>query len=249
MAASCHKCRQATPHQGDSWCVACCAHEALAKELAENWGSVGSRAIASDILVSGLRQIRAVRRLGLAGAGGNRALAAQAGVSRTPAEASIRPPEPLLPPSGAAVKAEVPSEEESEDQEESSEEEAPAPAAAAKSLARERSPILRSRGSGDRRERGGEGAPAVEPKEKRPREDERRSEKRDRRSEKEERHRERDHKDHRKDSEREYKKKKRSKRGGAKHQRLYRANLDPYKRFHHRRAEGYWDEHHTSFGP
>lgn len=33
-----------------------------------------------------------------------------------------------------------------------------------------------------------------------------------------------------------------SHRGGAKHQRLYRAAEDPFKRFHQQRPEGYWDQ-------
>ena len=243
MAVNCHKCKQASPHQGDSWCLACCAHEALGKELAEVWGTAGSRAIASDILVSGLRQIRAARRLGLAGAGSGRAsVSAQAGVSRTPAGAE-RPPEPAGPPPGQSVKAEVASEEESGEFEESSEEEG-APAATPKSSARDRSPILRQRSTTEVRERGGEGGPSTDSKGRRSLVEEEEREKKDRkrgRSEKEPR--ERHHKEHKK----EHKKRKKTHRGGTKHQRLYRANSDPYRRFHHKRAEGYWDEHHLSF--
>ena len=243
MAASCHKCKQATPHQGDSWCLACCAHEALGKELAETWGSVGSRAVAADLLVSGLRQIRAVRRLGLAGAGSGRASAgAQAGVSRTPA-GSARPPEPLGPPPSQGVKAEPPSEEESEEAEESSEEEG-APAATAKSQARDRSPILRQRSSTDVRGRRAGGEPAAEDRGEREREDKDKYGKKEKRRERSEK-RPRDQQ--RKDQKKESKKRRKSHRGGAKHQRLYRANEDPYRSFHHKRAEGFWDEHHSSF--
>ena len=243
MAVNCHKCKQAAPHQGDSWCLACCAHEALGKELAEAWGTAGSRAIASDLLVSSLRQIRAVRRLGLAGAGSSRASAgAQAGVSRTPA-GSERPPEPLGPPPSHTVKAEPPSEEESEDAEESSEEEG-APAATAKSSARERSPILRQRSSTDVRGRGAGGEVSADDRGERQKEDKEKYGKKERKRERsEKRPRENQKKEHKKDS----KRKRKSHRGGAKHQRLYRANEDPYRRFHHKRAEGFWDEHHSSF--
>lgn len=242
MAASCHKCKQAEPHQGDSWCVACCAHEALGKELAENWGSSGSRSIAADILVSGLRQTRAARRLGLAGAGSGRASAgAQAGVSRTPA-GPVRPPEPVGPPPGRSVKSELASEEESEEGEESSEEET-APAASAKSLVKERSPIARHRSAGSQRDRGEGGAARAEHRDKHHRGEEERSSRKERKEDRgEKRPREEREKDSKKD-----KKRKKHHRGGAKHQRLYRANTDPFRRFHHKRAEGYWDEHHASF--
>lgn len=66
---SCNKCRQAARHQSDSWCLGCAAWEQVGAELSSSWNSPGARLIATDLLVSTLRQIRAVRRLGQAGAG------------------------------------------------------------------------------------------------------------------------------------------------------------------------------------
>eukprot|EP00435_Cladocopium_sp_Y103_P048322 s489_g14.t1 len=60
------------PHLGDSWCLACTAVEAITGELKAGWGAAGTRAVAADLLVSATRQIRALRRLGIAGAGKSR---------------------------------------------------------------------------------------------------------------------------------------------------------------------------------
>ena len=69
MALRCNKCGQDSPHLGDSWCLACSALEALTGELRCGWGSPGSRAIATDLITSAVRQVRALRRIGIAGAG------------------------------------------------------------------------------------------------------------------------------------------------------------------------------------
>ena len=84
----CNKCRQWEPHLGDSWCLGCSAVEALNGERA-GWGIGGSRQVAHDILTSAVRQLRALRRLGLAtgaaqGAGSRRAPEEGAGERRAP---------------------------------------------------------------------------------------------------------------------------------------------------------------------
>ena len=73
MSLSCNRCKQAPPHLSDSWCLACTAVEALGAELQANWGQVGARAVAHDLLCSAVRQIRALRRISTAGAGSSRA--------------------------------------------------------------------------------------------------------------------------------------------------------------------------------
>lgn len=239
---TCQKCKQAAPHQGDSWCLACCAHEALGKELSENWGTAGSRSIAADIIVSGLRQVRASRRLGLAGAGSGRASAGPHGISR-PGAGTLRPAEPVGPPPGQNVKAELASEEESEEGEESSEEEG-VPAATPKVLPRERSPIARQRSATGHRDREQGRDHRGDSQGRHKREEEDRTERKEKKGDRGEK---RPREEREKDTKRDQKKRKRHHRGGSKHQRLYRANADPYRRFHHKRAEGYWDEHHASF--
>ena len=77
MAVRCNKCGQDSPHLSDSWCLSCAAVEALAGDVRCAWGISGwhtSRAVATDIITSSVRQVRAIRRLGLAGAGRARAL-------------------------------------------------------------------------------------------------------------------------------------------------------------------------------
>ena len=67
--SKCNRCHQAYGFQGDSWCIACAAWEQLGSELNLQWGTPSSREIATDLLVSGVRQIRALRRVSLGGAG------------------------------------------------------------------------------------------------------------------------------------------------------------------------------------
>ena len=73
MSNLCNKCRQSEAYQGDSWCLGCSSLEALGVELKENWGVAGSRAVATDLLTSVVRQVRALRRLGNSTAGETRA--------------------------------------------------------------------------------------------------------------------------------------------------------------------------------
>lgn len=171
---SCHKCRQAVPHESDSWCLGCSAVEALSLELRNIWGSPGSRSVATDIVCSSLRQVRALRRLGLGG------LAAVLVVTKVNS--------PNIP----QVKRDfVPG------------------------VIGER---RRTRRKGD------EGA--VGTRQVLFQESSRKKEDRE---------------------PKEHGGKRRSHRGGAKHQRLYRAAEDPYRRYHQKRPEGYWDQPFTDF--
>ena len=259
---SCHKCRQALPHESDSWCLGCSAAEALSLELRNIWGSPGTRAIATDLICSCLRQVRALRRLGVGGAGVS--LASPAASDTPVAPGSLRPPEPAIGPKrkvpepipAAAPEAEV-KQELKEDSEESEEEstsgEDQQVGTAAKSKAE---PLPRRRSGGhqavDRAEH--QQAPEGEARLKS------RSRKRDKGertvSEKKDRtERKRRRSGHHSSSwrgrspgktegrsRREGSGRRKSHRGGAKHQRLYRAAEDPFKRFHQQRPEGYWDQ-------
>ena len=271
---SCHKCRQAVPHESDSWCLGCSATEALSQELRNIWGSTGSRAVATDLVVSALRQVRALRRLGLGGAGSSGAPPLLTG--------SLPPPEPAEPPkkkesAQAAVSApagtEVKEEEAAEDSEGSEEEESTSKEAAPvgacpKSKAESAAPLPRRRSGGESKEKDLEESRRRESKEGRDKTGRSRSERkqrdksrRERRSShKEKKGRRREGEGHgssswrpRPGAEEEGHRqdnrvgRKRVHRGGSRHQRLYRAVDDPYKRFHQQRPEGYWDQPLTSF--
>ena len=137
MATRCNKCGQADPHQSDSWCLACSALEAIDSELRSGWGTAGTRALATDLLASAVRQIRAARRLGLAGAGKGRARtpdgADRGRASKGQPREEVPPPPPVpekaapdtsLAAAGEAVKRESPEPPaDSEYSEESEEEE------------------------------------------------------------------------------------------------------------------------------
>ena len=267
--SACNKCRQEPGHLGDSWCLCCSAVEALSGELRANWGGAGTRKVAADILSSAVRQLRALRRLGLAGAGSGQARREVAGESRaTTPRGEV--PEPELPPKaeaalgggeGAArgVKEEDKGEhtdlESQEEEEEESDEEEPEPAAPAAAPKRkaeheDRSPLSRRRlhslppppspppsvGRGEReRERSRH----------RDRSAERRRERRERRceeAEEENRHRPRES-----GTKKKKKKKNKTHRAGSKHQRLYRAESNPYQRLHYKPPGSYWDQGPSHF--
>ncbi len=138
------KCRQSTPLEGDSWCGACTAWEALGRDLSAHWDSTGCRQVASDLVINCVRQVRALRNLGaglnrvgvvVRGAEGSRATAAGGTRARSVApETSAKAPSPALvrealprrpPPPPGPVKAEL--SEQELDLEESEEEETEAP--------------------------------------------------------------------------------------------------------------------------
>ncbi len=143
------KCRQVDALEGDTWCLGCSAWEALGRELTGHWSVPGARLLASDLVVSCTRQVRAIRGFsaGLAqrseassGAGGDRASAglttAAKSLPRAPSGTRKLPTPPPAPP----CKAEESYDEDEVEETEGSEEEAGAPG-----------PVAPLGGSGDRR--------------------------------------------------------------------------------------------------
>ena len=256
----CQKCGQAPPHLGDSWCISCTSTEALAAELRAGWGQQGGfRAVVGDLLISTVRQVRALRRLSVGAgnspaplerAGTDRALpgAAERDQSAAPSHRAPAPPKPPSPPRTSVKEEEGPSEESGEDDSDSEgsgektaeekevEKSPPAtvpkglPGAFAKSKAsREKSSSLPRKRKSPGRERGR----GREGKASR-RDPEDSSPKRERKPHRreEDRHREK----------RESKEKhKKTRRAGSRHQRLWRAKERPFQRFHHRQPDSFWD--------
>ena len=270
----CNKCGQAEPHLSDSWCLGCAALEALNGELRLGWGAAGSRALAHDVLSTAVRQVRALRRLGIAGAGKGRALTPERGASQVcapppaprapappPAETEREPKDtrgegesaPAASESVRAVKEEQAAEESgseyTEDDEETEEEEfcesglKPAPKASAESQDRPEIPRRRTverpegRDRDDRRTR--------EPSRHRERRGEREEERhRDRRSEYPHHGRGRSRTPRGDRPKRKDKKRKRKRphhRGGSRHQKVWKAAEDPYRRFHYQQPGSFWD--------
>ena len=62
-AHSCNKCKTAPAAEGDSWCTGCTSWEFIGRELGGSWDSSGARLLASDLVVTTARQIRALRSL------------------------------------------------------------------------------------------------------------------------------------------------------------------------------------------
>lgn len=254
--AQCNKCQNAPPHGSDSWCLSCACHEQLGIELKGAWGSGGSRSVASDLIASCLRQVRALRRLGLAAGSG----------SVKPAEPPGPPPGfGAAPPSGApapskpratskASGAKSVKEEDDEADEESTEgsesEEPERDEVATTPKARAVPPSThkgeeRSRGRSSRRVREHRRREEAPSSGHRDREGHRRSRSR---GEREELPRRRS-KDERRSGEHVRSGRRRRRpghRGGSRHQRLYRAEEDPYKRFHLKQPDSFWDQEHFS---
>ena len=277
MALRCNRCGQDEPHLGDSWCLACSATEAINGELRSGWGNPGSRSVATDILVSATRQLRALRRLGIAGAGRGRPSIPEGAGPRAPPVASGPKPEPRASPAAAGprepshpppgrdpepdppqgdkkVKEEkAPSEgsdysegEESETQVD--DKEVPlehsglkaVPKKEAKSVSRSEIPRRRTHERSDaerdrsrHRSRASSHRHHETRREHRPRDEEH------------SRRRRRSRSRHRSNQEAKPKRKRRNRpghRGGGKHQRLYRAASDPFKRLHYKKPDEFWDQ-------
>ena len=275
MSLRCNRCGQEEPHLGDSWCLACSASEAIVGELRSAWGSAGSRSLASDLLVSATRQIRALRRLGIAGAGRGRPSVPEGAAPRAspkqPERSASRPPqaalpEPPPPPPRAAekrapvedervkreeVSREASDESEGEESEPRAEDEvvqaeASGLKAAPKSTARSsnRSEIPRRRTHErpeEEPERGADSHRASSHRESHRHRSRDRRERGDReRRDRSRSRRRRPHPPH-EGKPRKRKKNRPGHRGGSKHQRLYRAADDPFKRFHYKKPEEFWD--------
>lgn len=110
---ACAKCRNCPAAEGDSWCLGCTGWEAVGRELTAAWDSSGARRLASDLVVSCCRQVRALRSVT---AGLSREVAQPSGAGLRPARGSSRPapeqerrersrprvPEPDIPPRSRA---------------------------------------------------------------------------------------------------------------------------------------------------
>lgn len=57
----CHKCHQSPAADGESWCLGCAGWEALGRELCSPWPADGARKLASDLVISCVRQVRGLR--------------------------------------------------------------------------------------------------------------------------------------------------------------------------------------------
>ena len=60
----CNRCGQVQPSSGDTWCAGCTAWEATSRELRGSWDQSGCRALAADLVINCVRQVRALRSLG-----------------------------------------------------------------------------------------------------------------------------------------------------------------------------------------
>ena len=239
MPPPCNRCRQCPPAEGDSWCLGCTGWEALGRDLAGTWDSAGCRSIAADLVISCVRQVRALRSLGAglsrapsrgggAGtyreplAGGNRARSEAP--ATTPKSAGAHPRESLPrrrsdPPPPPPIKSEESDHEEGEEEE--TEEE----------VGEEEVPISSHRAlpDGHRPPPEPEGPPPGRARESKAPADRDRAGRRERHSDRHSRG-ERD-----RDRTRSGKR-----RAGRKHQRLYRLAEDPSLRVHRKPGEDFW---------
>lgn len=210
----CAKCRQIGASEGDSWCTGCTAWDFVGRELTASWDSPGARALASDIILGAGRQIRALRSL-------SAGLARQAPVSGTVPEPSVPPKgrselprrRSLAPPPPAPKEEDLSVEE--EETEEESEQREPTPEARGNRGRDPKPPEPDDPPSGHRSRRSGAGTSRVS---------------HDHQSSS---HRERSDRGSRRHSGR--------RRGGRKHQRLYRLADDPNKLVHRRPGQDFWE--------
>ena len=268
MSARCNKCGQGEPHLGDSWCLGCSACEALVGELKCSWGNQGTRALATDILSTAVRQVRALRRRGIAGAGkvrasspsgaGPRASERASSAARRETPPAAEPPpavearqrsEPRAP--AAEVKAELPDREPSQDaseyeytDDEDEQEEREEGDSGLRAVPKAPPPPKPERSEIPRRR---SVAPLPDTSRGRSVHHRTRSEHHRDRRERDERHstRGRSRSRGRRDSGREPGKRRRRRRpghrGGSKHQKVWKAAQDPYRRFHSRQPDTFWD--------
>lgn len=258
MPLVCNKCGSAPPFGGDSWCLGCSCHEQLSLELKGAWGSQGSRAIATDLIASCLRQVRALRRLGI-GAGSGAAkppeppgpppVLREAAVERSASKAvSHRDRREGGPPE---VKKEVEDDEDhSQESYESEEEEdekrsekattpkaKAGPSGSAEVRHRDDGSERGSRRHHDHRARDSSGV--------RRGADTGRSRSPISREELP-RRRSRTGRHHTRGSEQGHRRRRfrPGHRGGSRHQKFGRAQTDPYRRFHHQQPDSFWDQDH-----
>ncbi len=234
MPPVCAKCRQSTPLEGDSWCAACSAWEALGRDLSATWELQGCRTLASDLVVNCVRQVRALRNLGagltrpapLVGdsggshhpeAGTSRARSEVPGLSAKAASKAgpLRAELPRRRSSEARAVKDERSEGDEDDEEEAEESEELPPSPVHRPIPdkHQKPPEPDHSPPTDRRREGGR---------KRDRENEGPREKREKVSGRDRRRRRGGH------------------RAGRKHQRLYRLAVDPTLPIHRKPSEDFW---------
>ncbi len=216
---SCNKCKTAQAAEGDSWCTACTAWEFIGRELGGSWDSNGARLLASDLVVTTARQIRALRSLS-AGLARQAPSHPPAGESRAKG-ASVAAERDSLPRRRSSVPPPPPSAKEEElseevDLEESEEE--------------DESPDHRPLEGGSRRPPEPEGPPPSRHREAREETGTRRGG--GGRDSSQPRHRER---------ERSGRRRKSNRRGGRRHQRLARLADNPHLLVHRKPGSEFWD--------
>ena len=59
----CNKCKRGVQQEGDSWCVGCSALELSQQQLAARWQNPGVRRCAEEVLLSGARVVKALANL------------------------------------------------------------------------------------------------------------------------------------------------------------------------------------------
>ena len=93
----CNKCKQAKPYKNDTWCLACTAWEQLEAELGSSWYNPALRHAATEVVVSAVKQARAMRNISssLRSAGDSRGAG---GSGSAPARRSGTVPKALPPP-------------------------------------------------------------------------------------------------------------------------------------------------------
>ena len=62
--AVCGKCKVAPPHSGNKWCLGCLAWEVIEKELGAPWPSAAHRAVGEDLVLTCCRALHRIRLLG-----------------------------------------------------------------------------------------------------------------------------------------------------------------------------------------
>ena len=222
----CAKCKQVPSSEGDSWCSGCSAWEFIGREITASWDVQGARVLASDILVSAARQIKALRSLssGLtrepsvtATAGGTRAVSDTSEAQRDRREVSPRrrsiPPPPAKEEEFSDANPEESGEEES-DRDVTPEVERPKYNSSRRPPEPEGPPPSRHHSSGEAGTSRAHRAPDYREGSRRDRGEERSGKKR------------------RKSS---------GHRGGRKHQRLARLAADPFLRVHRKPPSSFWE--------
>ena len=223
-------------------------------ELRSGWGAAGYRGLVDDLLVSAVRQTRALRRLSLSagssrapleGAGSSLALPGKAERASSAAPSRTIPAPPTPPSAPGAVKEEENASEESESEESESEEEECAkpkePEKVVRSRAEPALPGIAAKSKADK-ERSRSGPKRTKSREKQEDAKSKRRHEGSRREAREESRERRHHRERERGGGRKEKKEnKKTRRGGTRHQKLWRAQDSPFRRFHHRQPDDFWD--------